>query len=251
VKVSVTVDDGRGCADSATKTINVNSPQPPPNVDPTVTFGSESCLVVGQPQIEGQVTDGERIRVIARANDPNGDDLTYEWQTSAGRLIGSGPEVTIDTTNVTAGPGTEPIDIVITVRVSDGRGGSAAASTTCRVSSVTKPAPIRLDDLMFSANSARVDNVHKAMLDDVALRLQQDPTTILVVDGHQDQAERANLSRQRAENVKRYLESEKGIDPNRIVVREFGASRPDPSGDPKRNRRVELWLIPRGADMPQ
>lgn len=251
VKVSVTVDDGRGCSDSASQTIKVNSPQPPPNLNPTVAFAPESCTVIGQPQIQGQVTDGERIRLVARASDPNNDPLTYEWQTSAGQIIGSGPVVTLDTTNVTAGPGAPPVDVVIQVRVSDGRGGSAAASTTCRVSSVPRPLPIQLDDLRFNFNSARVDNTHKAILDDVALRLQQDPTTILVLDGHQDKAERRNVSRQRAENVKRYLETEKGIDPNRIIVRDFGAGRPDPSGDPKRNRRVQMWIVPRGAEMPQ
>lgn len=252
VTITVTVDDGRGGSDTATTTITVSCPPPPPPPNRPPVIESVTCSVIGTPQVEGQITDGEIVRVRAIARDPDGDPLTYEWTTTAGRLRGTGPEVTLDTTNVTAGPGAPPVPVTISVSVADGRGGTATASTTCTVFSVKKPEAVHLEpDLRFRPGSARVDNVHKAILDDVALRLQQDPTALLVVDGHQDRRERRNLSRQRAENVKRYLVRDKGIDANRIVVRAFGANRPHPSGDRRLNRRVELWLVPSGADMPK
>jgi len=253
ITVTATVDDGRGGSDMASTTIMVNCPPPPPpppNRPPVIE--SVTCSVIGTPQIPGQITDGETVRVRAIARDPDGDPLTYEWSTTAGQLRGTGSDVTLDTTNVTAGPGSPPVDITVTVHVNDGHGGSDSASTTCTVHSVKKPEAQHLQpDLLFRRGSARVDNVHKAILDDVTRQLQQDPAAILVVDGHQDRSERRNLSRQRAENVKRYLVREKGIDPNRIVVRAFGANRPHPSGDRKLNRRVELWIVPSGADLPK
>lgn len=253
VTVSVTVDDGRGGYDTATRTIRVKSPPPPPpppNRPPVIE--SINYEVVGTPHVEGQITDGEIVRIWAIARDPDGDPLTYRWTASAGRLQGTGQEVTLDTTNITAGPGAPPVTVTIHLTVDDGRGGTDEGSTTLTVHSIEKPKPERVaKDLIFRQASSRVNNVHKAILDDVALRLEQDPTAILVIDGHQDASEPPNLSRRRAENVKRYLVREKGIDPDRIVVRFFGARRPHPSGKRELNRRVELWIVPSGAELPQ
>jgi len=160
--------------------------------------------------------------------------------------------VTLDTTGVTAGLGAPPVNITIRLTVEDGRGGTDSETRTLTVHSVKKPEAERLSlNLEFPHRSARVNNVHKAILDDVALRLRQEPTAVVIVDGHADKGEPANVSRRRAENAKNYLVREKGIDPNRIVVRSFGADRPHPSGERARNRRVELWFVPAGAEMPK
>jgi outer membrane protein OmpA-like peptidoglycan-associated protein len=250
---SVMVDDGRGGSATASTTITVNSPPPPPpppNRPPVID--SINYNVIGTPQVEGQITDGETVRITGVAHDPDSDPLTYNWTASAGQLRGTGNQVTLDTTNVTAGPGAPPVNITINLTVNDGRGGTDTRSTTLTVHSVKKPEAEHLQpDLIFRQSSARVDNVHKAILDDVTQRLQQDPRAILVVDGHQDKSERKGLSNRRAENVKRYLVREKGIDASRIVVRDFGANRPHPSGERRMNRRVELWLVPSGADIPK
>jgi len=253
VTVTVLVDDGRGGTASSSATITVNAPTPPPpppNRPPVIE--TLSCQeVVGTPQVPGQITDGETVRVRAIARDPDGDPLTHEWRASAGRLIGTGSEVTLDTTGVTAGPGAPSVNITVTVTVIDGRGGTDSATCTLAVHSVKKPEAAQLPDLEFLRRSARINNVHKAILDDVALRLRQEPTAVVIVDGHADKGEPANVSRRRAENAKNYLVREKGIDPNRIVVRSFGADRPHPSGERARNRRVELWFVPAGAEMPK
>src|SRR5207244_11449329 len=93
-------------------------------------------------------------------------------------------------------------------------------------------------------NSARINNEHKACLDEIALRLQQDPRAALLVDGHRDSSERVGISLTRANNARDYLVNEKGVDAARITVRNFGDTCPHDSGDPNLNRRVEFWIVP-------
>jgi len=101
--------------------------------------------------------------------------------------------------------------------------------------------------IFFPFNSARINNEHKACLDEIALRLQQDPRSSLVIDGHRDSSERVGISLTRANNARDYLTGEKGIDAARINVRNFGDTCPHESGDPNLNRRVEFWVLPEGA----
>jgi len=160
--------------------------------------------------------------------------------------------VTLDTTGVTKGPGAPPVEVTITLTVSDGKGGTGSGTCSLTVYSVKKLEAEHLQpDLVFRQRSARVDNVHKAILNDIALRLQQEPQDRLYIDGHCDRGEPVRLAEQRAQNVKRDLVTRLKVDPNRIVVRSFGATRPDPSGERAKNRRVELWIVPPGAEIPK
>jgi hypothetical protein len=88
---------------------------------------------------------------------------------------------------------------------------------------------------------ARVDNAAKAILDDVALKLQRDADAKAVIIGAADPDElklkkNANLAAERAYNTKQYLTEEKGIDPSRIELRTGGTG-------PK----AEIWIVPAGA----
>jgi hypothetical protein len=148
----------------------------------------------------------------------------------------------------------------VTVRVSTNRtrcdqpcpGGSC--STTITVSEVPPPIPPKIGvpcgPIFFPFNSARINNEHKACLDEIALQLQQDPRSTLVIDGHRDSSERAGISLTRAFNARDYLVTEKNINKARIAVRNFTDSCPYPGGDAKLNRRVEFWVVPEGASIP-
>jgi len=113
------------------------------------------------------------------------------------------------------------------------------------------PQTIRTDEIHFEPASARLTNIAKAILDDVALRMKQEPASTAVVIGYTDNREAtgssANLDRRRAEAVRDYLVSRHGIDPARISVEARGSS--DPIGDNATaagrlaNRRVEIRLI--------
>ncbi|MBI4468170.1 MAG: OmpA family protein [Acidobacteria bacterium] len=253
---SVTVDDGKGGTASATRSLRVVAPAPqappPPPANRPPEIDAINYAVVGTPQVEQQITDGETVRIWAIAHDPDNDPLTYQWSVSPGQITGRGTEVRMDTTGLTGGPGAPPVNVTVRLTVSDGRGGSDTDSRTLTVHSVRKPEATRLgEELIFPRNNARVNNMHKALLDDVALRLQQEPKSVLLIDGHCDKGEPESLAKSRAENVKKYLVRDKRIDPARIEVRSFGSSRPDPGGNRARNRRVELYIVPEGADRPQ
>ena len=139
--------------------------------------------------------------------------------------------------------------------------GSAAGSAASAASAPTPVAPpepppvtpphvpteLRTDEIHFESGSARLTNIAKAILDDVALRMKQEPTSTAIVIGYNDDKENTgpnhDLDRRRAEAVRDYLVSRHGIDPSRITVE--GRDAREPIGDNTtaegrlRNRRVQ------------
>jgi outer membrane protein OmpA-like peptidoglycan-associated protein len=114
-----------------------------------------------------------------------------------------------------------------------------------------QPQEIRTDEIHFEPGSARLTNIAKAILDEVALRMKQEPSATALVIGYTDDRENAgpnrDLDRRRAEAVRDYLVTRHGIDPTRITVEGRGTS--DAVGDNStaegrlRNRRVVIRLI--------
>src|SRR4029078_7280526 len=86
---------------------------------------------------------------------------------------------------------------------------------------------------------ARVDNEAKAILDDVALRLQREADSKAVVVGNAagNAKNKARLAGQRAINTKDYLTREKGIDPSRISVMTGGED----------EDKSDIYIVPPGA----
>jgi outer membrane protein OmpA-like peptidoglycan-associated protein len=84
------------------------------------------------------------------------------------------------------------------------------------------------------------------VLDDVALRLKNDPNAKLVITGYADPHEprAAKLAETRADLARKFL-GEKGIDASRITSRTGTASKE--KGAEKENRRVEFIFVPEGA----
>lgn len=113
------------------------------------------------------------------------------------------------------------------------------------------PTEIRTDVIHFESGSARLTNIAKAILDDVALRMKQEPTSTAQVIGYTDNREatgpNADLDVRRAQAVKDYLVSRHGIDPSRISVE--GRDSREPVGDNNtaagraENRRVVIRLV--------
>jgi outer membrane protein OmpA-like peptidoglycan-associated protein len=219
-------------------------PPPPGNNNPAVNCEIERSVI----------SPGESVRVRANASDTDGDTLTYEWSTTAGRIVGSGASVTFESTGMAPGS-----SATITVRVTDGRGGSATSTCSVRVRA---PEVVRVEAITctsggFPRNLARLNNVDKACLDDVASRLRQDPRSRVIIVGHADSGERYPevIARRRAEAVKSYLVKDKGIEESRITTRSAGATKPLDTGTDAmaraKNRRVEVIFVPEGATVPE
>jgi outer membrane protein OmpA-like peptidoglycan-associated protein len=240
--ISIGYHPGWGCREIA-----VAAPPPPPppsNREPTVSCEIERTTL----------RPGESTRVRAIASDADGDALTYTWSATAGRIVGTGATVNFESTGMTP-----PASATIRVRVSDGRGGDAEATCPVRMDAVAAPRvePISCVAGGFPRNLARLNNVDKACLDDMATRLRDDPRSRLIVIGHADSGERMPevLARRRAEAVRDYLVRERGIEESRITVRSAAATKPLDTGTDAaaraRNRRVEIWFVPEGATAPE
>jgi len=188
---------------------------------------------------------GERAQVTASANDQSGTPLNYTWNTNGGQIVGSGANVQLDTTGLA--PGT----YTVTGRVENGKGGAADCSTNVTVQAPPPPPQAtKLNECSFRENSARVDNVCKRILDDVALRLQNDPKAKVVVIGYSapkagkaGEKASAKLAKDRSDNALKYLSKEKGVDPSRIELRTAGGQK----GAGKANSRTDIIWVPEGA----
>jgi outer membrane protein OmpA-like peptidoglycan-associated protein len=218
------VDNGAGKSASCSSSIAV---QPKPLAAPTMSCSATPATVIA----------GERPTITATVNDPSGTPITYTWQANAGQIIGSGASVQFDTS------GLAPATYTVTGRAENAVHSACDCSTTVTVQAPA-PAPeaSKISECSFAPNSVRTDNVCKRTLDDVAVRLQTDAKTKIVVVGYAEPKERGaqKLATERAESAKKYLNEKKSVDTSRVEVRtntEAG----------KEGRRVEIILVPDGA----
>jgi len=223
------VDDGRGGTATCAADITVAKR---PNRPPTI-----SCTTDRSP-----IMPGERTGITAVASDPDDDPLTYSYSATGGQVTGDGPKATFDST------GLAPGSYTVKCSVSDGRGGTADASTTVDVQQPPPPPQAaKAGDCGYNkAGASRFDNACKRVGDDVALRLNNDPNAKLVIVGFADSKEpkAAKLAQTRADLAKKYI-VEKGVDASRISTRTGEAS--TEKGQEKANRRVDFVIVPEGA----
>jgi outer membrane protein OmpA-like peptidoglycan-associated protein len=224
--ITTKVDDGRGGFASSGVSVSVEAK---PNHPPTITCSAD----------RSSVFSGEKVHITTNASDPDGDPLTYTWRANAGQIVGTGAAVDFDTS------GLAPGNYTVTVRVDDGRGGAADCSSTVEVKPVPPPPQAsKISDCAFGKPlSTRIDNVCKRILDDVALRLQNEPRGSAVIIGYSDpkEAKPAKIAGDRATNAVKYL-GEKGIDASRVTTR-TGAGQAGASD----NRRIDVVWVPEGA----
>jgi len=99
-------------------------------------------------------------------------------------------------------------------------------------------------------SGARLNNICKARLDEVALKMKQDPGLSAAVIGYSDStgsdAANQRLSAQRAEAVKNYLVSRHGVDAARITTEGRGSAEPvadnSTAEGQRQNRRAVIVL---------
>ncbi len=223
VRVTVTDVDGMSASCDFTVTINRR-----PNTDPRCSLSLNPV----------EVYAGEIVTATATVSDPDNDPLTYSWTVDGQSHPGTGSSIQVSTSGMAGGAHT------VGVSANDGRGGTCSASQTFRV---REKIIIQIDN--------RVDNIAKAQLDEIALKLQQNPSLRASITGHTDDrgSEAANqrVGLRRANLLKDYLVKQHSIDTNRIETRSAGESSPIADNKTaegrKQNRRGEVELYVPGS----
>jgi len=211
----------------AGNTANPASANPEAANAPTITCSASPATVRA----------GDRATISCDVASADNRPVTVRFSSNGGKLTTTGNRAVLDTSQT--GPG--PVNVRATAL--DDRDMSASAVSTVNVEAPPAPpaAASKLNELEFKPNSAYVDNRAKAMLDDIALRMQQDANSMLFLSGGSDANEAPRLATERAQNTMTYLTQSKGIDRRRILAKP-GA---------KKSHTVEVWTIPPGATIPQ
>ena len=213
----------------ATCTANYTVKEPPKN-PPTMSCSANPTTA----------QTGTPVTITCSCTSPDGVPVTVSgWTASAGSVSGNGNVATLNTTGASPGP------VTVSATCTDARGLTANSSSQVTIENPPPPPPkaskLSQCDFPNEKKPWRVDNTCKAILDDVALRMQQEADAKLVIVGNVDPSEkRKNLAAERALNSKAYLsggEAKQAIDPSRIEVRTGNGG----------TKTAEYWVVPAGA----
>jgi hypothetical protein len=191
------------------------------------------------------VQAGQSSTVTVNASSPDNFPLTYAWSTTAGRLSGTGASAALDTNGAAQGSA-----ITTTATVTDSRGLSTTCNATVNIQA--PPPPVTVNEVtevgeckfMDAKRPWRVDNACKAVLDDVAMRIQREPNGKFIIVGYTDEEESikvTQLGAQRSVNMKYYLVNGEGgsqIDASRVEVRTSGTVK---------EKGAKVYFVPSGA----
>ena len=157
---------------------------------------------------------GENASISCDAVSADNRPINITYVANGGKLSSNRNQATLDTTDVGPGP------ISVRATAFDDRQLSASTVVTVNVEAAAPAMPTaqKLMELDFKPGSGYVDNRSKAVLDDVALKLQQDPNLTAVLSGSADPGEARGMALQRAQNAMIYLTKSKGIDPQRLCA---------------------------------
>lgn len=186
-----------------------------------------------------QVTDGEIITYTADVGYSGTGNLRYNWKVtpSSARVVSGlgSPTLSVDST----GLGGQRITATLTA--DDGSSYPECSQTAQAVSVVT---PLEKKIIVArefdECNSCSLDD-QKARLDNLAVELQNDPSTrayVLAYGGRMSPYGQVEKLMSRSRD---YLITQRGIDASRIVVVNGGFREED---------SVELWIVPSGAAAP-
>jgi outer membrane protein OmpA-like peptidoglycan-associated protein len=277
----------------------IQPPTPPPAQPVTAT--ATVTVDTSSPQVTSVTANPNTLACAANTNGTHtaqltgsatasacGGTPTYKWTVSEGSVTGdTSQNATFDasTLSFAGGAQAQSKTVTATLTVTDETGKTATQSTTITVN--CEPQFVRLDDVVFAKNNARVNNCGKRLLiDDASNRLSSGEYDVVLV-GHRDTDEAENaptartrgrrraatpptaLDEQRVLNAAAVLSGGTGtcgtIDPSRIRVDWVGTdqtsdTRPGQCGtsnvkerkgsqttDADKNRRVEVYLVPRGS----
>jgi len=270
--VADSTNPGRG-VDATPVTVHVN------------TYSRPTVSVAANPTEldQGQMA---MVRAVGMGSDCSGT-LTYSWAASEGTVTGTGPNAQYDSTSVSftadrSRPQSKQVTVTATVTDSKGGTGSASANITVNLGAQAT----HFGDILFPKNSARVNNCGKRVLiEQLYPQLAANPNYDVVLVGHIGEGETPRIGRgrqargldqERVLNAAGVLSGGSGtcssLDPSRIKGSWVGATQETPSvptscavsttapkerkgaaiedADTAKNRRVEIWLVPKGLALP-
>lgn len=270
----VDASDAARTADARTITVHVNMYS-----RPTVSVTANPADIQ-----QGQMS---MLQANATGSECSGT-LTYSWAASEGTVSGTGASATFDSTSVSFNTADrsrpQSKQVTVTATVTDSKGGSASASTNVTVN--LQAQATHFGDILFPRNSARVNNCGKRVLiEQLYPMLTANPNYDVVLVGHIGEGETPRVGRgRRARGLdqERVLQTAgvlsggsgtcSSLDPGRIKGSWVGATQQTPSlptscavsttapkerrgqavedTDAAKNRRVEIWLVPRGMAPP-
>jgi hypothetical protein len=229
---------------SNTCEFTVKQPQSPQ----VACSATPSTVKPGEPiTINVETSSPDQSRIERRTVNSNVGALK-EGETVAGSQPGEyTTTATLDTTNVPPGP----VNVSVAVTDVHGLSGSCVASANVAAPPAEIVSETLISDCDFNnpKKLARVDNECKAVLDEVALRLQHEPNGKVVVVGCAEEEEVAKVSgvdALRAANAKAYLtggEAKQQIDASRIEIR---TSTTHDCG-----KKARLYFVPEGGTFTQ
>lgn len=101
-------------------------------------------------------------------------------------------------------------------------------------------------NIQFKAGVEELDAISQNKIDEIGLLLQKSPNVQILIEGHAassgNRGDTIRLSRVRAENVKRYLQSKYDISPDRLSTIGFGSDLPLADAGQVDNERVQIKI---------
>lgn len=212
--------------------LNYRPSPPPPTKVP--------CSLQVNISAPSQVNEGEIITYTADVANGGSSNLTYRWTVNPAnnRIVGGAgtPTITVDST----GFGGQRIKA--TLVVDDGSADLSCRQTAQASTSVRAPEKRTIVGHEFDTCCSCSSDDLKARLDNLAVELQNDPTTstyVFAYGGRTSQAGQADRLLLRARD---YVVTQRAIDASRIILVNGGYREED---------CVELWIVPRGATPPK
>jgi len=186
------------------------------------------------------VAEGDVITFTADTAYSGTAALNYSWAISPAEakiISGNGtPTITVDST------GFGGRKIIATLTVDDGSGEANCRQIAQASTSVPPPPPHENPAREFDVCCSCSYDDQKARLDNLAIELQNDPSTTSYVIAYSGRTSRAGTADKLLARARDYLVQKRVVDPSRIVTINGGYREED---------CVELWVVPRGATPPQ
>jgi hypothetical protein len=188
--------------------------------------------------VDAEYNEGDIITFTADTAYNGNAQLNYTWSVSPNNakiLSNVENKITVDST------GLGGQRVTATLVVDDGSGDAACRQTAQASTSVRPPEHHENPSRQFDVCCSCSFDDQKARLDNLAVELQNDPSTttyVIAYGGRTSRIGEADLLGARARD---YLVTQRGIDQSRIVVLNGGFREED---------CVELFIVPRGATQP-